>query len=115
MSLDLLERARAKGVVLYREGDQVHARVPGDPDPDLIDELRDHKPDVLAALREEEAERRRTIEVAVEMLFSERPEFRERRVGQVCCQLYLGGYVDFPVKDCEVAAVLRERSVVALA
>lgn len=112
---ELLEKARSGGITVTREGDQLHARADFKPDPDLVDELRHHKPDVLDALRAEEAERQRTIEDAITQLFSERPEYRERRVGQVACEIYFGGYLDSPVKDAEVAAVLAERSVVAMA
>lgn len=112
---ELLERARAVGLTVTREGDQLHARADFEPDPNLVAELREHKADILDTLRAEEADRRQTIEAAVENLFSRRPEFRERRVGQITCTLYFEGYIDFPVKDAEVAAVLAERSIVAMA
>jgi hypothetical protein len=111
----LLDRARSEGITVTREGDQLRVRADFKPDPDLVAELRDHKQDILDALRSEEADRRYIIEAAVESLFSERPEFRERRVGQVACMIYSNDYVDFPVMDHEVAAVLAERSVVAMA
>ncbi len=64
--------------------------------------------------RENLPERRRCIEAALVRLFAERPEYKARRVGQVTCQLLIGGYVaeSFPrgaggvPKDSEVESIL---------
>lgn len=114
MSRELLDEARAAGIALHRDGDQVRVRVHGDPDADLIDELLVFAQLVLDALRQEDDERQYTIEAAVSRLFEDRPEYRERRIGQIACQLYVGGYLDDPALDSEVRAILGERVLVSM-
>jgi len=46
----LLTRCEAAGVVLIVESDKLHVECEGDPPPELIEELRRHKPEVIEAL-----------------------------------------------------------------
>jgi hypothetical protein len=47
---ELLERCRAAGLALLVEGDSLHVDFEKDPPNDLIEEIRRHKPEVVAAL-----------------------------------------------------------------
>jgi hypothetical protein len=47
---ELLERCRAAGLALLVEGDSLHVDFETDPPVDLIEEIRQHKPAVMAAL-----------------------------------------------------------------
>lgn len=57
---ELLERARTANVTVEVEGNVLRLRAPGPPPPELLDELRANKRDVLAFLR---AERQREAAV----------------------------------------------------
>jgi hypothetical protein len=47
---ELLERCRAAGLALLAEGDSLHVDFESDPPVDLIEEIRQHKPAVMAVL-----------------------------------------------------------------
>ena len=47
---ELLARCRAAGLALLVEGDSLHVDFVSDPPVDLIEEIRKHKPEVMAAL-----------------------------------------------------------------
>ena len=59
-----------------------------------------------------ETRRNRAIEEAIARLFSEKPEYRTRRVGQIACAIVPYLEADFPrggvglPKDAEVEAIL---------
>jgi hypothetical protein len=47
---ELLERCRTAGLALSVEGDSLHIDFESDPPVDLIEEIRSHKPELMAAL-----------------------------------------------------------------
>jgi hypothetical protein len=47
---ELLERCRGAGLALLVEGDSLHVDFESGPPNDLIEEIRQHKPEVMAAL-----------------------------------------------------------------
>jgi hypothetical protein len=47
---ELLARCRAAGLALLVEGDSLHVDFVSNPPVDLIEEIREHKPEVIAAL-----------------------------------------------------------------
>ena len=47
---ELLARCRTAGLALLVEGDSLHVDFESDPPVDLIEEIRQHKPEVMAAL-----------------------------------------------------------------
>lgn len=52
---DLLERARRHGLEMEPAGDRLKLRAPERPPDDLLDDLRQHKPQLLEALQAERA------------------------------------------------------------
>jgi TubC N-terminal docking domain len=49
-ALDILKRAKAAGVMLAADGGQLKLKAPKEPPRELLDELRAHKPELLALL-----------------------------------------------------------------
>lgn len=49
-ALDVLKRAKLAGVTLAADGDQLRLKAPKEPPPELIEELRAHKAELLALL-----------------------------------------------------------------
>jgi hypothetical protein len=49
-ALDILKRAQAAGVKLAADGDQLRLKAPKEPPPELIQELKAHKAELLALL-----------------------------------------------------------------
>ena len=50
-ALDLLDLARRHGIELALTGESIRLRAPAAPPPEVVDELREHKADLLALLR----------------------------------------------------------------
>lgn len=118
-ALEVVGEVRRRGGYLRCEEGRIKAGPQQLLDPALVEELRARKEEIISSLK---SERRDAVARAVQDLLEARPEFRERRVGQITCGVIMWGHLpeDFPrsvdpggfPKDREVAEVLsnlRER------
>jgi hypothetical protein len=93
----------------YRNRHETEASVSPAPTEEEMGELREGYPE----------RRRRAVEDAIARLFRERPEYRERRVGQITCRLIFHLPEDFPrgdlgpPKDAEVEEILEQNGAAA--
>lgn len=70
---DLLSRAQAAGLTLWRDGDRLKYRGPQSAIDAMLPELREHKPELMKALPDAKAEARRKRVLA---MLEARPEAR---------------------------------------